>query len=106
MSQIKEAVKIANIKYPREEGYRVVWIFDHSSCHAAMAEDSLDVSHMNVKPGGKQRIMRDGWWGGKAQKMVTASGVAKGLKMVLEERGVDTRQMNADKMILSMKNQK
>lgn len=53
---------------------------------------------MNVKLGGKQRVMRDGWWGGKVQKMVTSSGVPKGLRMVLEERGVDTRGMNADKL--------
>lgn len=33
MLQIKEAVKIVKIKYPRTEGWRVVWIFDHSSCH-------------------------------------------------------------------------
>ena len=39
MGQIKEAAKIADTKYPREEGWRVVWIFDHSSCHAAMPED-------------------------------------------------------------------
>ena len=30
-------------------------------CHAAMPGDGLDVSKMNVKPGGKQRVMRDGW---------------------------------------------
>ena len=73
MLQIKEAVKIVKIKYPRTEGWRVVWIFDHSSCHAAMADDALDVSKMNVNPGGKQRVMRDGWWGGKVQRMVTSS---------------------------------
>ena len=54
MCQIKQAVKIAEAKYPREEGWRVVWIFDHSSCHAAMPEDALDASKMNVNPGGKQ----------------------------------------------------
>ena len=30
---------------------------DHSSCHAAMVDNALDVSKMNVRPGGKQRIM-------------------------------------------------
>ena len=64
MSQIKEAEKIAVAKYPRQEGWRLVWIFDHSSCHAAMTNDALDVNKMNVNPGGKQRVMRDGWWGG------------------------------------------
>ena len=45
---------------------------------------------MNVKPGGKQRVMRDGLWDGKSQKMMTSSGVPKGLRVVLEERGVNT----------------
>ena len=35
---------------------RHVWIFDHSTCHNAMAADSLDVTKMNVNPGGKQRM--------------------------------------------------
>ena len=48
IAQIKQAVKIAEVKYPREKGFRIVWIFDHSSCHAAMPEDALDVSKMNV----------------------------------------------------------
>ena len=39
MEQIKDVVKLVNFKYPRSEGWRIVWIFDHSSCHAAMAED-------------------------------------------------------------------
>ena len=60
MKQIEEAVKIAEIKYPKTEGWRHVWIFDHSSCHAAMSEDALDVNKMNVNPGRKQRKMRDG----------------------------------------------
>lgn len=29
----------------------------YEKAHAAMADDSLDVHHMNVKPGGKQRVM-------------------------------------------------
>ena len=98
MTQIMEAVKIAEVKYPRESGSKVVWIFDHSSCHAAMPEDALDASKMNVNPGGKQRVMRDGFWDGKAQKMNYALGVAKGMRVVLEERGIDTRNLNAEKM--------
>ena len=98
MDQIKQAVKIAEVKYPREEGWRVVWLFDHSSCHAAMPDDALDASKMNVNPGGKQRVMRDGWWNGKPQKMNYALGVPKGMRVVLEERGVDTHRMNAEQM--------
>ena len=49
IDQMEEAVQIAEIKYPKVEGWHHVWVFDHSSCHAAMANDALDVSKMNVK---------------------------------------------------------
>ena len=39
-----------------------MWIFDHSSSHAAMKDDALDANKMNVGYGGKQRIMQDGHW--------------------------------------------
>ena len=60
---------IAELKYPKEEGWRHVWIFDHSSCHAAMADDALDAAKMNVNLGGKQRKMRDTVWKSADQKM-------------------------------------
>ena len=67
-------------------------IFDHSSCHTCLPSDALDVNQMNVYPGGKQRVMCDGLWNGKAQSMNTC-GIPKGMKQVLFERGVDTRGM-------------
>ena len=94
IAQMARAIEMAEIKYPKEDGWRHVWVFDHSSCHATMADDALDVNKMNVKPGGKQRVMRDTTWNGKVWKMYYAardgSKVAKGMKMVLEERGVST----------------
>ena len=98
MKQIKAAVKIAKTKYPKSEGYRLVWVFDHSSCHAVMPDDALDASKMNVNPGGKQRVMRNGYWNGQPQSMNFALGIPKGMRIVLTERGVDTSRMNADKM--------
>ena len=98
MEQLKKAVQIAEVKYPIADGWKHVWIFDHSSCHGAMADDSLDVNKMNVNPGGKQRVMRDGFWNGKLQKMNYTIGVPKGLRVVLEERGVNTKGLNADQM--------
>ena len=94
MSQIKPAVKIVQVKYPKTEGWRVMWIFDHSSCHAAIPDDALDVSKMNLNPGGKQRVMQDKFWDGKTQRMVNSSGIPKGLCIVLEERGIDTQGEN------------
>ena len=93
MEQLQDVVKLVNFKYPKSEGWRVVWIFDHSSCHAAMSEDALDVSHMNVKPGGKQRVIRNGFYDGKPQEMNFPDGT-----IISEECGVETRHMTADKM--------
>ena len=70
MTQIEMAVKIAEVKYPKEDGWRHVWIFDHSSCHSAMAEDSHDDNKMNVGPGGKQRVMQDGFWNGNSHPII------------------------------------
>ena len=66
MAQIQVAAKTAEVKYPRDKGYRIVWIFDHSSCHGdgAYADDALNAHKMNVKPGGKQPAMRNTIWRG------------------------------------------
>ena len=53
-AQMHRAIEIADIKYPKDGAWRHVWVFDHSSYHAAMADNALDVNAMNVKPGGKQ----------------------------------------------------
>ena len=98
MAQIQVAATIAEVKYPREEGYRLVWIFDHSSCHGAYAEDALNAYKMNMKPGGKQPAMRNTVWRGKEYSMVFNLGVPKGLLQVLKERGVDTRGMKLEDM--------
>lgn len=61
-------------------------------------DDALNAERMNVKDGGKQPFMRDTVWNGDHQSMVTDDGVQKGMRTVLEERGVDTKGMNAEKM--------
>lgn len=42
--------------------------------------------------------MRDTVWQGQVEKMNFSLGVPKGMRTVLNERGVDTRGMVADKM--------
>ena len=98
LKQMDEAVKIADIKYPRSEGYRVNWLFDHSSCHNAYSEDALNATHMNAKPGGKQPCMRDTVWKGKVQRMVFSLGIPKGLIQVLKERGCYRKKMKLEDM--------
>ena len=70
--------KLLTSNNPKEKGYRVCFVFDHSSCHGTFAEDALDASKMNLKPGGKQPRMHDTIWNGKVQKMVFADGTPKG----------------------------
>ena len=45
---------------------------------------------MNVRPGEVKRHTRDTTWGGKVQKMMDDNGVPKGMRRVLEERGINT----------------
>ena len=42
--------------------------------------------------------MRDTIWQGKAQKMCFALGIAKGMRQVLQGRGINTNGMNGDEM--------
>ena len=51
MIQLREAVKIVEVKYPK--GGRIEGRLN-SSCHAAMSEDALDASKTNINLGGKQ----------------------------------------------------
>ena len=44
IAQMHRAIEIAEIKCPKEDSWHNVWVFDHSSCHAAMADDTLDVA--------------------------------------------------------------
>ena len=98
LSQMDCAVKIAEIKYPKEIGYRLIWLFDNSSCHNAYADDALNASLINAKPGGKQLCMRDTVWNGKVQRMVFNIGIPKGLIQVLTERGKYHKKLKLDDM--------
>ena len=60
-----------------------------------IANAVMTAKKMNVNPCGKQPVMRDTVWNGAVQKLV---GIPKGLKIVLEERGVITDGLNAKAM--------
>lgn len=47
-----------------------VFAFDNSSNHSAFASDPLIAKRMNLNPGGKQPIMRPGFFNGHPQSMV------------------------------------
>ena len=64
-----------------------------------MPDDALDISKININPGGKQRAMRvGGGVHGKSQMMNYSLRILKGKRIVLQERGVNISGMNIDKM--------
>ena len=85
MKQIEDVSKIAEVKYPAREGYKLVWIFDHNSCHTAMAEDALDATKMNVNPGKKAASDARHHLGRKtSENDFFALGIPKGMHKILE----------------------
>src|SRR5436190_1431014 len=84
---ISTAISIFNTLYP---GYEALFLFDNSAGHAAFTSDALRVQHMNLNPGGQQNVLRPGLFGDPqvVQSMVDHDSVPKGIKRVLEERGL------------------
>jgi hypothetical protein len=79
-------------------GDQALFLVDNSQAHSAYSEDALLVSRMNVKPGGKQARMHDGWYFCNGQKIIQLMNFPanhaeypnepKGIKAVLTERGL------------------
>ena len=72
----------------------MIIVFDQAKIHTAFDDDALITSRMNVGPGGKQPVMRlspSYLINGAPQRMTLDDGIPKGLKIVLEERGVNTK---------------
>ena len=97
IKQFDKAITIAEVKY-RKELYSLVFFFNQSSRHTAFPDNALNVNRMNVKPGGAQAAMHNTLWNGMYQRMVFRDGTPKGMKQVLEERGVNTKRMKAERM--------
>ena len=95
LDQVDKAIDIFEGKYPN---HQAVFLFDNAPCHRKCSDDSLNINRMNVNPGGKQPIMKDTIWNGQVQRLVTEDGIPKGMKLVLQERGVNTDGMNARAM--------
>ena len=106
MKNVEDTTRIAEFKYPSDNKFTITWLFDHSSCHHAFAEDALNTKKINVGPGGKQPRMHDTTWAGRHQKLVDDNGVLKGLRKVLEERGINTERMFTDHMHVVLANHK
>jgi len=95
--QIKEKIIPT---FEREHGpeYQAVFLVDNSQGHCAYAEDALMPSRMNLRPGGKQARLRDGWYLVNGEKVVQTMifphdhpnfpDQPKGMRQVLLERGL------------------
>jgi hypothetical protein len=94
---INKAIPIARLLHP---GCDLLFTFDHSSGHHVFADDSLVAEKMNLNPGGQQPVMRDGFYEKDGNRVVQAmtypndyedadlAGKPKGIKLVLQERGL------------------
>ena len=71
-------------------------LFDNAPSHKKIADNQLNVEKINVSSGWKQPVMRDTVWSGNVQHLVLDDGDTKGMKIVVEQRGVDTHGMNAE----------
>ena len=88
VEQALKAVDIFEAKYPGVIG---MFIFDNAPSHRKVPEDTLNVKLMNVGSGGVQPRMKDTIWNGNKQEMNFPNGTPKGMWIILEERGFDTK---------------
>ena len=95
ISQVERAIDILKVDILMHKHFSCL-IMHHLT--KKCAEDALNAEKMNVRQDGKQPLLRDTILDGKVQKMILDDGRAKGMKIVLEGRGVETKGMNADKM--------
>jgi hypothetical protein len=93
LAQVDQAISIFEEAHPECAG---LFLFDHSSAHTSLGPDVLCAFDMNKSNGGSQRKQKNTIipmnnpcveHHGKAQKMTTEAGEAKGLQQTLEERG-------------------
>ncbi|KAL1689942.1 hypothetical protein GGG16DRAFT_34693, partial [Schizophyllum commune] len=59
--QLKEKI-IPVFEREHGAGHRAVFLIDNSQGHSAYSTDALLATRMNLKPGGKQARMRNGWF--------------------------------------------
>lgn len=89
--QTKTMLKIFEVLHP---GCTALVAYDNSSNHHAMADDALVANRLNLKDGGKNvGKLRDGWFvstDGALVKhtMTTDAGKQKGIRTILQERGL------------------
>jgi len=84
---LKLAISVFDSALP---GYQASFLFDNATSHAAYSNYALCVSSVNLRPGRGQGHLRTGinTLTGEIQAIVMPDGIATGLQMVLQERGL------------------
>jgi hypothetical protein len=100
--QLKEKI-IPAFEAAHGASYQALFLIDNSQGHSAYGEDTLLISHMNIKPGGKQAHMCNGWYihnGVRVFQPMVYPGnhpdhpdTPKGIKAVLIECGLWQQQL-------------
>lgn len=102
---IKIVIPMFELSYSKEK-YQGLFLFDNAAGHASFAADALRAQNMNLESGGKASNMRAGYFFHNAISVIqdmnfpidhsTLPGRPKGLRIVLEERGLWTAGMRLD----------
>jgi hypothetical protein len=100
--QLRDTViPIFNVLHPECIG---LFAFDNSSNHGCYAPDALLTRNLNIKDGGAKcnALMRPTTFGDPPQQqLMQINGIQKGLKRILEERGIyDANMLKADMIAL------
>lgn len=95
---LSKAIPVFEKEFGKES--KACFLFDNSSNHGAFKDDALVADRMNLNSGGKQPLMRDGWFMvnkdegpvrvPQRMRYEDDNGKinAKGLKWILQERGI------------------
>ncbi|KAI4293703.1 hypothetical protein K525DRAFT_181665, partial [Schizophyllum commune Loenen D] len=93
-TQLKEKI-IPVFEREHGAGHRAVFLIDNSQGHSAYSTDALLATRMNLKPGGKQARMRNGWFMRDGKKVIQSMifpashtehpNQPKGIKVYLRE---------------------
>lgn len=87
---IEQAIPIFELQFP---GCQALFLFDNAPSHHAWPANALRAHSMNLTPGGEAPVMKDGWYFNNYGNLVIQhtnfpDGRPKGLKLLLEERGL------------------